>query len=260
MKIKNESKVELSVSIIASNEAENIKRCLASIASLSDEIILVYNDCKDDTVLIAKRYGAKCFEEKWHGHRDQKNISFSKATKPWVFCIDADEEVSPALLSSMKILLKSGSIDNADGYSFNRRSFFLGKWIRHGDWYPDRKVRLVKRTKAVWKGSREHDKLEVNGVVRRLNGDLLHFSYPSMNSLLTKIIYFSDIFLQRQIDAQEKWRLINVIFRPIWRFIRSYFLRLGFLDGFPGFFIAVSTAFSTFFKHSQLFEIKLKNK
>tara|TARA_B110000008_G_C16961572_1_gene560366 strand:- start:1315 stop:2109 length:795 start_codon:yes stop_codon:yes gene_type:complete len=257
MKNKKALSVKLSVSIIASNEEDNIARCLDSLSGMADEIILVHNDCTDRTVSIAKEYGAKCFEEQWHGHRDQKNISLSKATHSWVFCIDADEAVSPRLLSSIKLLLEEESIGAVDGYSFNRRSFFLGKWIKYGDWYPDRKVRLVKRTKAVWKGTREHDKLEVKGVTRRLRGDLFHYSYPSMKSFLTKIIYFSDIFLERQIDSKEKWRLRNVVFRPIWRFVRAYFLRLGFLDGFPGLFIAISTSFATFFKHSRIFEVEM---
>jgi glycosyltransferase involved in cell wall biosynthesis len=245
---------ELSVALIASNEESNIAKCLESLSGIADEIILVHNDCVDKTVEIARGYGVKCFEEKWHGHRDQKNIALSKAKKSWVLCLDADERLSPALLASIQILLQRNSKNEADGFAFNRRSFFLGRWIRHGDWYPDRKVRLIKNGRGTWKGSREHDKLHVQGTVDELDGDLLHFSYPSMNSFITKIVYFSDIYLQRQLDAQSKWRLSHVLFRPIWRFIRAYFIRFGFLDGFPGLFIAVSTAFAAFFKHSRLYE------
>tara|TARA_B100001094_G_scaffold48990_1_gene44395 strand:+ start:5394 stop:6203 length:810 start_codon:yes stop_codon:yes gene_type:complete len=247
-------KTELSVALIASNEERNLAKCLDSLDGIADEIILVHNDCVDDTIKIARRYGVKCFEENWHGHRDQKNIALSKAKKPWVLCLDADERLSPDLLASIQSLLQRDSKNEADGFAFNRKSFFLGRWISHGDWYPDRKVRLIKKGLGTWKGSREHDKLHVEGTVDELKGDLLHFSYPSMNSFVTKIVYFSDIYLQRQLDAKSQWRLSHVLFRPIWRFIRAYFFKFGFLDGFPGLFIAVSTAFAAFFKHSRLYE------
>ena len=251
---QDKTKVQISVCLIASNEEANMEDCLESVRDIASEIILVHNDCRDDTVKIAERYGARCFEEKWHGHRNQKNIALGKATKPWVLCIDADERLSPALLASIKALLNDPDSMGSDGYAFNRRSFFLGRWIRYGDWYPDRKLRLAKRGLAIWKGSREHDKLQIEGRTERLKGDLLHYSYPSMNSFVTKIIYFSDIFLQRQLDADAKWKLSGVLLRPVWRFIRGYFIRLGFLDGFPGLFISVSTAFATFFRHSRLYE------
>ncbi|MBT5715759.1 MAG: glycosyltransferase family 2 protein [Opitutae bacterium] len=247
-------KTELSVSLIASNEESNIAKCLESVSEIADEIILVHNDCTDNTVDIAQGFGAKCFEEKWHGHRDQKNIALKKTNKPWVLCLDADERLSPALLTSIKKILQSDSTNQANGFAFNRRSFFLGRWIRHGDWYPDRKVRLIRNGRGTWKGSREHDRLDVEGTVEKLDGDLLHFSYPSMNTFITKIIYFSDLNLQRQLDAKSKWSLSHVLFRPIWRFVRGYFFRLGFLDGFPGLFLAVSTSYSTFFKYSKLYE------
>ena len=137
--------VELSVSLIASNEEKNIGRCLDSVRSIADEIVVVHNDCSDKTVEIAESYGAKCFEQKWLGHRDQKNVSLTKATKSWVLCLDADEVVSPELLSSIKKVIRQRPEQGVDGYSFNRLSFFLGKWIRHGDWYPDRNTRLVKK-------------------------------------------------------------------------------------------------------------------
>ena len=246
--------VKLSVSLIASNEEKNIQRCLDSVRSIADEIVIVHNDCSDKTVEIAERYGAKCFEQKWQGYRDQKNISLEKASESWVLCLDADEVVSPELLSSIKGFIKKGPEHGVDGYAFNRLSFFLGKWIRHGDWYPDRKLRLVRNGEAKWTGAQVHEVLKTKGGVKRMKGDLLHYSYPSMSSFIDKTISFSDLYLQRKLEAKQKWRLTNVIFRPVWRFVRGYFIRLGFLDGFPGFFIAASTAFSTFFKHSRLYE------
>ena len=249
----------LSVSIIASNEERNIARCLASVEKIADEIVLVHNDTNDATVTIAKGYGVKCFEFDWHGHRDQKNISLSKTLNKWVLCLDADEELSKEMTDSIVEVLKSKNLNDFDGYYFNRCSYFLGRWIKHGDWYPDRKLRLVKKSEAEWRGTSEHDKLSVNGKVKYLDGDLLHYSYPSMEAFVSKIVYFSNFHYQRQIKKQVNFKLIYVLVRPLWRFLRAYFLKFGFLDGFPGLFIAVSTAFATFFKHSRIFEKGLKD-
>lgn len=250
----------LSVSIIASNEERNILRCLQSVKDISSEIILVYNDCTDKTVQIAREHNADCFEEKWHGHREQKNIALSKASQPWVLCMDADEELSPDLRGEIINFLKENPSNEINGANFNRLSFFMERWIKHGDWYPDTKVRLIRNGTGKWKGSREHDKLHVQGKTVHIKGDLLHYSYPSLNTFVEKTIYFSDIYLSRQLDACKRWNLMNVIIRPPWRFIRAYFLRLGFLDGFPGLFIAVATAYMTFVKHSRLYEHESKNK
>lgn len=244
----------LSVVLIACNEELNIERCLKSVESIADEIIVVYNDCTDKTAEIAKSFGAHCYEEKWHGHRNQKNIAMAKASFSYVLSMDADESLSKNLRNSILSVINSKDLTDIKGYKFNRRSFFLGRWILHGEWYPDTKVRFVKNGYAIWKGTSEHDKLFVNGKISKLNGDLLHFSYPSMGSILEKISYFSDYHLKRQIGQGQSWRLHRVLLRPPWRFFRAYFLKLGFLDGFPGLFIAVSSSFSCFFKHSRLYE------
>ena len=165
-----------------------------------------------------------------------------------VLCLDADEALSRELTVSISEVLKSEKLNEFDGYYFNRCSFFLGRWIRHGDWYPDRKLRLVKKSEAEWRGASEHDKLFVNGKVKNLKGDLLHYSYPSMELFISKIAYFSSIYYERQIKDQVKFKLINVLVRPPWRFVRAYFFWAeDSLMGFTGLFIAVCTAFATFF-------------
>ena len=129
-------KLPLSLILIARNEAANLPRCLDSAASWCSEIVVVVNDCTDDTVAIAKRYGARVYEHAWQGHRDQKNIALDYATQPWILCIDADEEVSPALATSIQDFVRRDDPKFAGAY-FARQVFFLGQWIRHGDWYPD---------------------------------------------------------------------------------------------------------------------------
>ena len=141
-----------------------------------------------------------------------------------------------------------------NGAYFPRKVWFLGRWITHGDWYPDHSLRLIRNGRGIWRGSREHDKMDLDGNALELQGDLYHYSNPTMNSQLRKLEYFSDIFLQRQLESGKRWSAISAIFRGFWRFFRAYIFRLGFLDGFPGFYIAWFTAFSTFYRHSRMYE------
>jgi hypothetical protein len=130
----------------------------------------------------------------------------------------------------------------------------MRRWITHGDWYPDLSLRLFRRGKGQWSGSPEHDKVELSGPVKRLKGDLHHYSHPTLNSYTSKIGVFSDYFLERQLARGCKWSWIDCLLRPWWRFFRAYVLRRGFLDGFPGYYIAKATAFSTLVRYSRLYE------
>ncbi|MGE9294322.1 MAG: glycosyltransferase family 2 protein [Puniceicoccales bacterium] len=249
-------KLPLSVCVIASNEADRIRRCLDSVKDLASEIVLVYNDCTDGTEAIASdEYGATLYEEPWHGHRDQKAIALSKATLPWVLCIDSDEVVSEKLAASIRAFVEAD--DPAyNGAFFPRKVWFLGRWITHGDWYPDHSLRLFRNGKGRWTGSREHDKIELDGQARKLDGDLLHFSFRDLNHQASKIAYFGDIFAERKAAKTKHWHTFPVVFRSFWRFFRAYFIRRGFLDGFPGFYIAFFQAFATFYRYSKIYEAK----
>jgi glycosyltransferase involved in cell wall biosynthesis len=217
------------------------------------EIIVIVNDCTNDTVAIAQRYGAKVHEHAWSGHRDQKNIALNYATQPWVLCLDADEEVTPALAASIRDFIQRDDPQHAGAY-FARCVYCLGRWIRHGDWYPDWSLRLVRRGKGKWAGSREHDKMQLDGTATKLAGDLNHYTAPSLREHLDKVGYFGQIFLQRQLDRGAHWSAANAVFRTGWRFFRAYILRGGFLDGYPGFYIACFTAYSTLYRYSLLYE------
>ena len=244
----------ISLVVLAHNEASNIRRCLESARSLVTEIVVVVNDCTDGTDNIARdEFGATVYAESWHGHRDQKNIALQKSTQPWVLCLDCDEELTPELRDEIhRFVTEDDPAHN--GASFPRRNWFLGRWIKHGDWYPDRNTRVARRGNAIWKGSREHDVLIVDGKVKRLRCDLLHYSHPTMNRQIEKINYFADIFLQRKLDAGAKFRLSQALVRPIWRFFRAYILRGGFLDGYPGYYIALTNAFSALVRHTRMYE------
>jgi glycosyltransferase involved in cell wall biosynthesis len=245
----------LSLSIIACNEEANIARCLQSAAGLAREIIVVDSGSQDRTRDIAQAFGAHVTHQDWLGHRDQKNVALNLCTQPWVLALDCDEELSPELRESIERYFRDSLADRFDGAECNRKVWFLGRWITHGDWYPDRKLRLFRREKATWSGSPEHDFIELNGGnITRLHGDLHHYSFPSMSRYVEKINTFSDIFLARQKADGKTWSLPATVFRPWWRFVRAYILRRGFLDGFPGFWIAVSTAYFTFVRYSRKFE------
>jgi glycosyltransferase involved in cell wall biosynthesis len=249
------NKLPITVSMVSSAEAARIGRTLESFAAWTSEIVIVLNEeVHDGTEEIALKYGAKIFRQPWHGFREQKNISLSHATQPWVLCLDADEEVSPELRESIFKFFTTDAHDRFAGADFARKVWFLGRWITHGDWYPDRVLRLFKRGAGKWEGSPEHCYVKVNGETQKLSGDLLHYTNPTINSYIQKINYFADIFLQRQLETKKRWSAFSVVVRTGHRFVRAYFLRLGFLDGFPGFFIAASTAYSTLVRHSRLYE------
>lgn len=253
----------ISVAIIARNEEENLKRLLPSITGFAEEIILVHNDCTDDTVSIAKSHGAKCFENKWVGHVEQKNFALTKCRSDWILSLDADEAISEKLRSSIYGFFKNENAQKSvGGLYFNRCSFFLGKWIRHGDWYPDRKLRLIRNGKAKWVGKNPHDKLQLNDSLKShfLIGDLEHYSFRDVRSLSEKSLVYSDIFIKNFDQNRRVQLLLFAVLRAVWRFFRCYILRLGFMDGSVGFVIAFSVAYETLIKHSRSWELQDKKK
>ena len=248
------NKLPISVCLISGAEAARIGRCLDSVAEWVQEIVIVLNDdARDGTEEIALKYGAKITRQPWAGFRDQKNRALDRATQPWVLALDADEEVSPELRASIRHFFAGDHERFAGGY-FARKVWFLGRWITHGDWYPDHVLRLFRAGQGRWGGSPEHCHVELAGATVKLRGDLHHYTNPSIGSYVTKINYFADIFLQRQLDDGRRWSAPATVIRSGWRFIRAYFIRLGLLDGYPGFFIAISTAYATLVRHSRLYE------
>jgi glycosyltransferase involved in cell wall biosynthesis len=245
----------ISVPIIASNEARNLPRLLASVHGWVAEIVVVLNNTTDNSAEIARSYGARVETSSWLGYRDTKNLALGFVTQPWVLALDADEEVSPALKANILNFFGSTQADSFAGARFPRKVWFLGRWITHGDWYPDLSLRLFKHSAGKWAGSAEHDSIQLEGPVTRLEGDLYHFSNPTISSHVQKMVVFSDYFLKRQLEAgKNEASLLQIISRPAWRFFRAYILRAGFLDGFPGLYIAFSTAFSTFIRYCRLYE------
>lgn len=246
----------ISVCMIAGNEAHRIRRSLESVSGWTSEIIVVINDdVNDGTDRIAMEFGAKVFREPWKGFIGQKNSAAEKATQPWLLGLDADEVVSPELAAEMKHLFSTTKkLSACTAFSLPRCSFYLGRWIRHGDWYPDRKIRLWRRGQAHWGGANPHEAIQTQGATGRLRENLLHFSMENLNHHVRKTVGYSDIFASQQLARGRNASFFQMWFRPAWRFVRGYFLRLGFLDGWPGFAIASMVTFDTFLRYAKLRE------
>lgn len=239
--------------MIAGNEAHRIRRTLASVAGWTSEIIIVLNDdVNDGTDKIAAEFGAKVFREPWKGFGPQKNSAVEKCTQSWVLNLDADEEVTPALRAEIQRAVSEPGSHAA--FCFPRLTQFCGRWIRHGDWYPDRQTRLWRRGQVRWSDAMVHESPVVNRTVGRLRAELRHYSMESMEHLIQKTLRYANDFAA---DCQARGRragFSDLLVRPPWRFCRSYIFKLGFLDGWRGFAIAWLTAFYTFLRYFKVLE------
>jgi glycosyltransferase involved in cell wall biosynthesis len=245
----------LSVVVVARNEASNLPCCLASVQGWVAEIVVALNDTTDDSEAIAQKHGAKVHRLSWQGYRDTKNAALALATPPWVLSLDADEEVSPALREAIAGFFARGDHSRFAAARFPRKVWFIDRWITHGDWYPDFSLRLLNRDYARWGGDEfVHEKVVCDGPVATLPGDLHHYSFPTLASHVAKINPFADLFVRQQQARGTRFSAAAAVFRPFWRFFRAYFLRRGFLDGYPGFYIARATAFGAFVRYSRLYE------
>lgn len=225
--------VPLSACIIAFNEADRIGDCLASLA-FCDEIVVVDSGSTDATVEIATSMGAKVLQRPFDGYRSQKQFAVEQATHDWVLCLDADERVSEALRASIAAARAAGFPDAA-GYRFARLSDYFGRFLHHGNAYPDRVLRLFDRRRGGWHGKREvHESVSLDGPVRRLAGDLLHFPYHSLEHQATKTWRYARMMAEHDVARGRRARWGKLVLAPAWRFWRGYVLRGGFLDGWRG--------------------------
>jgi glycosyltransferase involved in cell wall biosynthesis len=250
------TKLPITVCVVAGNEAHRIRRALESVQGWTTEIVLAIDDkVTDGTDKIAKGYDAKIISQPWRGHAAHRDFAAAHATQPWLLAIDADEVISPALREEIVAALTSSPANPPPAaYSFPRCTFFCGRWIRHGDWYPDRKARLWRRGQAHWSNDLLHEKLVVEGRVESLRGDLTHYSMESLDHFTRKSITVSNLFVRQKLERTPPSNTRGMWVRPWWRFVRGYFLRLGFLDGWQGYAIARMVAFETFLRYAKLRE------
>jgi glycosyltransferase involved in cell wall biosynthesis len=245
----------LSVVIVARNEAAALPRCLASVRGWAAESVVALNGTTDESAAVATAGGAQVHPVIWQGFRDTKNAALALATQPWILCLDADEEVSPALRAEIAAWLARPDADRWAGARFPRKVWFVDRWITHGDWYPDLSLRLIRAGRARWGGDAfVHERLECDGPVATLAADLHHYSFPTVASHIAKLIPFADLYVQQQQATGRRFSTAAAVVRPPWRFFRAYVLRRGFLDGFPGFYIAVALAFGGLVRRMRLYE------
>lgn len=244
--------VKLSAVIITYNEEKNIDRCLESLKLVADEIVVVDSLSTDRTQEICFSHNVIVIEQPFLGYKEQKNFAISKASYPNVLSLDADEALSEKLSESILNEKRKGF--PADGYTMNRLNYYCGKWIRHGTYYPDRKLRLLNKKKGIWGGRNPHDTIimQKSAVVRHLRGDLLHYTYQSAAEHARKTEIFSSIAAQSLFDEGIKPFYFKMYINSSWAFLRSYFVKLGFLDGREGFRIARFTAWRSFLKYKKL--------
>jgi len=248
----------LSAIVVCFNEEDRIEDCLKSLA-WCDEIVVVDSYSTDRTPEICRRYTQKFFQRQWAGYRDQKAYAHSLATMDWVLLVDSDERVSDALRREIAEVL-AGDGGGCTGYAIPRLVHYLGRWWRRGGWFPDYDVRLFRRDRATWGGVDPHEKIIVDGKVRRLQHPLHHFSYRSIDDHINRINRFTTISSAELRKGGGRWRLSDALLRPAARFFRSYILKRGFMEGFAGFYVALTAAVYVFLKYAKLWEIEVKEK
>ncbi len=241
----------LSAVVITWNEEENIGRCIDSLWRVADEIIVLDSYSFDNTVAIAKQKGATVKQDGFHGYIEQKNKALAMASHHYVLSLDADEVLSEELIES--ILAEKRGFRNG-AYCMNRCNNYCGKFIKHGLWYPDRKLRLFDKRIASWGGMNPHDKIELEGNNRAvfLKGDILHYAYSSIDEYIIRNDEMSTIAAWSLFEAGKKKHWSKIFLSPAWSFFKGYILKLGFLDGRYGFVIATQTASQSFLKYQKL--------
>jgi len=245
---------KLTVTIIAHNEEENIRDCLQSV-KWADEIVVVDAESTDRTVEICKEYTDKVFLNPWPGHKEQKNFAVSKALNLWIFSIDADERVPDELKNFILEELKNPAFD---GYRFPRQNYFLGKWLKHGGWYPDHVLRLFRKDRGSFGGINPHDKVIIeSGKVATVSLPIIHNTYKSISQYVSKQNLYSSISAQQQPGSNKKATtlLFKVVAKPVGKFIETYFIKAGFLDGIRGFVTAIGASYASFLKQIKIWEI-----
>lgn len=240
---------KLSVIIITLNEAENIRACLESVAWV-DEIIIVDSGSTDRTIAICEEFGAKILiNSAWQGFGYQKNLALQQATGEWILSLDADEQISPSLKQT---ILSTLANPDADGYLFPRQTYFLGKAMRHGGWWPDYVLRLFRRSAGKFSPVLVHEHVLVQGKVKKLHDPIIHYSYVSLEQLLDKINHYSSAGAKQAQIKNKRGGLTIALTRGGWAFFKAYFLRAGFLDGSAGLIAAISKGEGTYYRYLKL--------
>jgi glycosyltransferase involved in cell wall biosynthesis len=249
---------KLSVAIITYNEEANIRRTLECV-KWADEIVIVDSGSTDRTVVICREYTDKVVHQDWLGFARQKNLALDKTSGDWVLSLDADEPIEPALADEIRGIMSSP--DALDGYRIPRKTFFLGRQVRHGGWYPDYNLRLFRKDKGRFEERTVHEAIRVQGTVGRTRHAIEHYAYPDLASYMSSINKYSslavDVMAEKGIsDFKAGW--VNILLRPAGTFVLKYFFRLGFLDGKHGLVLNLFHSYYVFAKYAKAWEWKSK--
>jgi glycosyltransferase involved in cell wall biosynthesis len=248
-----ENKIPLSVAIITKDEVDNLPDCLRSV-SFADQIVIVDSGSTDGTVQAASDLGCEVFEESWRGFGPQKQLAIDRCRHPWVLVLDADERIPPGTAEVIRGIV-AGSDRGAAGYSFPRKNYFQGRWIRHMGWWPDRIVRLFQRGAGRMSDARVHESVEVEGPVAALDVPIEHFTESRYSRILMKIDHYSTLGAEEAFAEGRRASVWEAVFRAKLAFLQNYLLRLGFLDGRQGFILSVTDSVNKFFKYAKLSEL-----
>jgi glycosyltransferase involved in cell wall biosynthesis len=249
--------IKISAVIITLNEEKNIGRCLESLRSVVDEVVVIDSLSTDKTREICENYGVRFIEQKFLGYVEQKNFALKQAKYDYVLSLDADEALDETLKKEIALLKNNFQ---HDGYEFNRLTGYNGFWVRHSGWYPDTKLRLVKKEKALWVGNNPHDALTVKGSVGKIPGDLLHYSYDSISAHVQQTNKFSTIEAQSLFNKGKRATIGKLVTRPPLQFFKDYVLRRGFLDGRYGFVICFMNSLYVLLKYAKMMDMQLNKK
>jgi len=250
--------IQLSVVIITFNEERNIRRCLESIKDIADEIVVVDSFSKDETENICSEFGVRFIPHAFEGHIQQKNYAIDQANFDWILSLDADEALDDVLKRSILEIKQNPTFK---GYRMNRLTNYCGKWVRHCGWYPDTKVRLIHKAHGRWQGVNPHDRLDMldNEETGFLEGDILHYSYYTREDHLKQIEYFGDIAARELHQRGKRSGYGKIFIKVVAQFLKSYFLKTGFLDGRTGFTISRLSAYATYRKYRKLLDLQRKD-
>lgn len=248
--------MKISFCLITLNEEHHLRRCLQSCADLADEIVVLDSGSRDATEKIARQFGARFEYQEWPGYVGQKNRVISLASHEWIFSLDADEELSAELRDEIRLLKSAGELGHdVAGFDMPRCVFYEGRWIRHGDWYPDRVVRWFRRGRAKFVGGRVHERLEVHGRVVHLHGVLHHYSFKDAADHRARSEKYASLWAQEKFESGQTAYFFAPAFHAAFRWFRGFILRRGFLDGAQGRRIAGLCARETFLKYRRLREL-----
>lgn len=251
-------KIPLSVAIITKNEEENLQPCLQSIA-FARQIVIVDSGSTDATLEIAVAFGCEIYKESWLGFGPQKQLAIDKCRESWILVLDADERIPPETAKVIKSIITDLGIKEA-GFSFPRKNYFQGRWIRHAGWWPDRIIRLFRKESGRMTTVAVHEAVEVNGLVGALVVPIEHFTESRLSKILQKIDKYSTLGAEEAFKKGKQSSTSSAFLRAFFTFLQDYFLRGGMLDGMPGLTLAVTDSINKFFKYAKLSEFNRNNR